>query len=185
MKKLIFVLFYNIVILFPIFSMADQSSGSNYNHGSTNLISILPLLILGFIALIIFVEILIGKAIGTRLSKETGLILGIVLIVLCVPIIIGICVIIYSNKNKGELNLPTANININKGEKINNFKKFVGKNYKDILQENELDEYINIFTENKLTEIEIITELTDSDLEKIGIKILGDRKKILKIFSII
>ena len=67
--------------------------------------------------------------------------------------------------------------------KDNKYMKFVGKNYKDILQENNLEEYIDIFTENKLIDVAIISELTDSELEKIGITSLGDRKKILKIFS--
>ena len=67
--------------------------------------------------------------------------------------------------------------------KENKYIKFIGKNYKDILQENDLEEYISIFTENKLTDVIIISELIESDLEKIGVTSLGDRKKILKIFS--
>jgi len=55
--------------------------------------------ILAIIALVIYVEIQIGKAIGSRLSKETGLILGIVLIVTGVTLFIGIPIIIYSNRN--------------------------------------------------------------------------------------
>jgi hypothetical protein len=142
--------------------------------------------VLAIIALIIFVEIKIGKAIGSMLSKETGLILGIILIVLGITLFIGIPVIIYSNKKKDGLDLPTVNINKTEGKtggKEKSFSKFVGKNYKDILLENNLGEYVTLFTENKLTDISIISGLTDSDLEKIGITILGDRKRILQIFS--
>jgi putative Mn2+ efflux pump MntP len=52
--------------------------------------------------LIIFVEIKIGKVIGIRLSKESGLVLGIILIVMGVTLFIGIPIIIYSNKNKDQ-----------------------------------------------------------------------------------
>ena len=146
------------------------------------LISWIPILIILFI-LYIFICIKIGKAIGIRLAKDAGLILGIVLIIIGVTIFIGIPVIIYSNKEKKEVEL---NVNLNKKDSANTTIKheyFIGKNYKDILSDNNLGEYINIFTQNRLTEISIITELTDSDLEKIGITIMGDRKKILKIFS--
>ena len=138
-------------------------------------------------ALIIFVEIIIGKAIGKKLSKEAGLVLGIVLIILGVTIFIGIPIIIYSNKKKEDLILSSVNINIDSNEneqRINKYEKYLGKNYKDILLENNLSEYIEIFTKNKLTEIEIISDLTDSELENIGITLLGDRKKIMKLFSL-
>jgi hypothetical protein len=59
----------------------------------------------------------------------------------------------------------------------------IEKNWKDVLLENELDEYIDIFEKNKLTDLEIISELTENDLEKLGITIMGVRKKILKIYS--
>jgi hypothetical protein len=68
-------------------------------------------------------------------------------------------------------------------DKKKRFIKFIGKNWKDVLLENRLEEYIDIFTKNKLTDLEIISELTEYDLEKLGITIMGDRKKILKIFS--
>jgi hypothetical protein len=61
--------------------------------------------------------------------------------------------------------------------------KFIGKNWKDILLENNLGEYFDLFENDKLTDLEMISELTESDLEKLGISIMGDRKKILKIFS--
>ena len=53
---------------------------------------------LGLLVLLIILEIKIGKAIGKRLSRESGLILGIILIVLGVTIFIGIPIIIYSSK---------------------------------------------------------------------------------------
>jgi hypothetical protein len=59
----------------------------------------------------------------------------------------------------------------------------IGKSWKDIFLENNLGEYIDIFEKNKLTDLNIIMELNESDLEKLGINVMGDRKNILKIFS--
>jgi hypothetical protein len=138
----------------------------------------------------ILIEWNIGKAIGNAVSKETGFILGIVLIICGISLFIGIPVIIFSNKK--ESTVPTVNINVNKqntkNQKIvnnimqNNFSRFIGKNWKDVLLENNLGEYIEIFEKNKLTNLEIISELTEPDLEKLGITIMGDRKNILKLF---
>ena len=85
-------------------------------------------------------------------------------------IYIGLCVIaFYFSKNESEINYE-KNISIN-------------KNWKDILLENNLGDYIEIFEKNKLTDINIIMGLNESDLEKLGINVMGDRKNILKIFS--
>ena len=173
MKKYFFGFILNLICVFSVYSMGAPQAGEGPGKASP-FITFLPFIfLLGLIVLIVFVEIKIGKAIGSRLSKEAGLIIGILLIILGVTLFIGIPIIIYSNKKKED----------EIGQKPKNYEKFVGKNYKDILLENNLGEYINIFTENKLTEIEIIIGLTDSDLEKIGITTLGDRKKILNIFS--
>jgi hypothetical protein len=64
------------------------------------------------------------------------------------------------------------------------FIQFIGKNWKDVLLENNLGEYIDVFEKNRLTDLEIISELTELDLEKLGIAVMGDRKKILKIYSV-
>ena len=61
--------------------------------------------------------------------------------------------------------------------------KFHEKNWKDMFLENNLEEYCDIFEKNKLTDLDIIAELNETDLEKLGITIMGDRKKILKIIS--
>jgi hypothetical protein len=52
-------------------------------------------------------------------------------------------------------------------------------NFIVVLAENDLDEYISIFKENHLTDMNIIVELTESDLEKLGIKIMGYKIKII------
>jgi predicted component of type VI protein secretion system len=54
---------------------------------------------------------------------------------------------------------------------------------KKILEENNLQECIPIFEQQKLLDVETVSDLTESDLEKIGISSLGDRKKILRLFS--
>ena len=88
---------------------------------------------------------------------------------------------------------PTDNIknNISLEEKyeINNVNNnlnqnyFIGKNWKDILLENKLDEYISTFEKNKLLDFMTISELNENDLEKLEIVIMGDRKKILRLIS--
>lgn len=47
---------------------------------------------------------------------------------------------------------------------------------------NGLEDCIKIFEQHKLLDIRIVSDLTESDLEKIGISALGDRKKILQLF---
>lgn len=78
----------------------------------------------------------------------------------------------------------TSSKNLILSNKKEKYIKFIGKNWKDILMENNLEEYISIFENNKLTDLETITELNETDLEKLGITIMGDRKKILKIFYV-
>jgi hypothetical protein len=56
-------------------------------------------------------------------------------------------------------------------------------NMRDLLKYNKLEEYIPIFEKNKLYDIQIIVNLTENDLEKLGITIMGDRKKFMKMFS--
>jgi hypothetical protein len=142
-----------------------------------------------------YLEWILGKKVGKMVSKGTGLVLGIILIFLGFTFIAGIVIIMYSNKNKSDVsilptNLPAANLDLNVDKKTSNeqnangkISEFIGKNYKDILSENRLDQYIVLFERNNLTDISIISELNETDLEKLGISIMGDRKKILKLFT--
>jgi hypothetical protein len=145
--------------------------------------------------LVAFIEWKIGTAIGKTLTQGIGLVLGIILIFCGITIFLGIPIIMYSSKNKSDgppLNLPVANFNLNvhktsetsDGRNTSKgFSKFVGKNYKDILLENDLNEYVDLFEKNKLTDISVISSLTEADLEKLGITIMGDRKLIMRIFA--
>lgn len=73
----------------------------------------------------------------------------------------------------------------------NELKKLPRKNYQDIknidykkvLKCNSLEEYIDLFEKNRLDDIEIIMTLTENDYEKIGINILGDKKRLVNVFS--
>jgi hypothetical protein len=56
-------------------------------------------------------------------------------------------------------------------------------NYKDILIRNDMEEYITLFENNRLSDLSIIMDLTENDYEKLGIEFMGDRKRLLKIFS--
>jgi len=55
--------------------------------------------------------------------------------------------------------------------------------YEKVLTDNGLEEYIDCFKKQKLTTPEVLSELTDQDLQNIGVSILGDRKKILLLFN--
>jgi hypothetical protein len=80
----------------------NQNSQTSPNKVSSKMDPFLKfvLTVIGVIILIIWIEWSIGKAIGKCLSKETGIVLGVILIVLAVPIFIGIPIIIYSKGPK-------------------------------------------------------------------------------------
>lgn len=54
---------------------------------------------------------------------------------------------------------------------------------KTVLEGMELGEYANIFITQKLTTPDVLSALNEDDLEKIGISILGDRKKMMQLFA--
>ena len=57
------------------------------------------------------------------------------------------------------------------------------KSVTEILTENGLSEYIAIFEQNKLTSADVLADLSENDYIQIGVTILGDRKKMIKLFS--
>ncbi|MDR0322683.1 MAG: SAM domain-containing protein [Treponema sp.] len=92
--------------------------------------------------------------------------------------ILGIIWIIIS-----KINISKKDKSINYNEKNIGTISFNDINYKEILIRNGLDEYIELFEKNRLNDIKIIIDLTEDDYEKLGIELMGDRKKLLKIFS--
>jgi len=78
---------------------------------------------------------------------------------------------------KNNSNNIFKNIISNKTEELKTIE------YKNVLKNNNLENYIEIFEKNKLNDIELIMTLTENDYEKIGINILGDIKRLLIIFS--
>jgi len=58
-------------------------------------------------------EWMLGKAIGNAVSKNTGIVLGIIFIVFGVSLIMGIAIIVYSKENESYVNV---NVNINRNE---------------------------------------------------------------------
>ena len=76
------------------------------------------------IGFVIWLEWVIGKAIGKHVSKTTGIILGLIAILCGFSIIIGIACIIYSQKNRDSpvsVNIDTnANVNLNSASFQNN-----------------------------------------------------------------
>jgi hypothetical protein len=55
--------------------------------------------------------------------------------------------------------------------------------FRDLLEQNDLKQYCEIFENNKIENIKNALDLNDSDLINIGISILGDRKKILSLIE--
>ena len=51
------------------------------------------------------------------------------------------------------------------------------------LEDNNLSNYIDIFEKNHLFDIDVLQSMTNDDYLSIGISIIGDRKKLLSIFS--
>jgi hypothetical protein len=135
-----------------------------------------PMKIIGGIVVLSLITMLIYSSIKNLTIYDIW-ILGVPLVI-GTGLFIGIPVIIDSMKKNGFI-IFFSNKNVN--EKTD--KKLINKNYRDVLLENDLGEYIDLFEKNKLTDMIIISELSDVDLEKIGITIMGDRKKILRIFS--
>jgi len=70
--------------------------------------------ILAFCVFIIWLEWIIGAAIGKNVSQMTGIILGIVFIIFGFSLIAGIACIIYSQRNaNASININTNNTNYN------------------------------------------------------------------------
>ena len=58
----------------------------------------------------------------------------------------------------------------------------MNENIRKILSENGLEEYISLFEKNRLDNLEILSNINESDYEKMGISIMGDRKRLIKLF---
>jgi hypothetical protein len=54
---------------------------------------------------------------------------------------------------------------------------------KEVLKSNNLAEYIGLFEQHKILDLDTLSEINGEELEKIGITALGDRKKILRLFG--
>jgi len=108
-------------------------------------------------------------------SADIGLITFLVPL-LVIAVLVAIPILIYRRKKKRAIAQAEM-------ERLRLKEEYENKTYKDILLENNLGDYESVFSQNKLTDISVISELDDADLEKIGIEVMGDRKKILKVFS--
>jgi len=54
----------------------------------------------------------------------------------------------------------------------------------NVLINNDLGEYIQLFEEHKLDRIEILKDMTEKDYENIGVIAIGDRKRLVNLFSL-
>jgi len=165
------------------------------------MMEIVIFIIIGILLLII-IEWAIGKAIGNAISSGAGIALGIIFIILFPLFLMGLAIIIYSNKNKNESpynihlninsngkeiyrNVTPENSKLLNNTKVINIIDHDPNDFYDLLSKNDLHEYIDIFKKNKLTDLKIISELNETDLKNIGVKIMGDRKKMLNLLSAI
>ena len=57
------------------------------------------------------------------------------------------------------------------------------QNLKDLLIENGLSAYIGLLEEQRLDSEELLSDLNQSDFEILGIKLIGDQKKFIRLFS--
>jgi hypothetical protein len=64
---------------------------------------------------------------------------------------------------------------------ITHYQQFIGKTWQDVLKENGLAQYISVFENQKIIDIDTILSLSEQDLEKIGVETLGDRKRLIKV----
>ena len=99
-----------------------------------------------------------------------------------IPLIGLIKIILLGKTPNKNITNNTIEINLVKIFKNNN-DKIKEIDFRNVLIYNSLEEYINTFETNHLTDINIIMNLTEDDYEKIGIFILGDVKKLIIIFS--
>ena len=81
-------------------STQRRTNAANVSSTKMNPFSKLILIIIGVVIFVIWIEWQIGKAIGKKLSSETGTVLGVILIFLGVSLFIGVPIIIYSRGPK-------------------------------------------------------------------------------------
>ena len=140
--------------------------------------------ICGIIFLFVIILILNGKNIGWRLLVVL-LVIGIIFNIVAIntaAVVGGIVGLILTGisihlEKKGKENESKTPPVFRKKRNINEL------DYKNILTYHSLNEYINLFEENRLDSINIIMTLSENDYEKIGVKRLGDIKKLINIFS--
>jgi hypothetical protein len=166
MKKIIFGLLALIFTVFLCSMGAQTATEGGAGEPPIFISSFIPIiLLLALFSLLIFVEIKIGKAIGTRLSRESGLILGIILIVLGVTLFIGIPIIIYSNKGRKKCPYCANNV---KEEAI--VCQFCGKNLPI-----EYEVYRKLNDSEKVKSLAIVVNPINRKID--NIKLLGDQLK--------
>ena len=169
----VFSIFESIALaIFFIVDIYDKSYRPYYYR--SEIITNIILLILGTTIL------LLGAILNAKKYK-----IGAILVSILTGNFI-ICIFYYAKRWNEFKKLPelkkyyTPNETNYQGENKINYESI---NYKDILIKNGLDEYISLFEDNRLNDLAIIMGLSEDDYEKLGIKIMGDRKRLLKIFS--
>jgi len=82
--------------------------------------------ILALAAFFAWIQWILGKLIGTNVSRMTGIIVGIVFITFGVSLVMGISCIIYSQKNANapiDINANINNVNVNKQSSFDDTKE--------------------------------------------------------------
>ena len=132
--------------------------------------------LLGFIAVLI----LINKIEIPIIILPVGIILGTISFIYIMVFI----TIIIPRKKKIQKEEEKVKADEERKIKINEKIKSVNEMpFKDLLEQNDLKQYCEIFENNKIENVKNALDLNDNDLMNIGISILGDRKKILSLIE--
>ena len=134
----------------------------------------------------------LGGLLGKSLTRGTGIMVGITAMIVglftvvgvLLGLLFGIAVIIKSKENEPQVFASTNSKNGSmETSQIRQMDKFIGKNYRDILNEAGLSEYCELFEKHRLTDFDTIRLLSSEELKEIRIDSIGDRKRILAAFS--
>jgi hypothetical protein len=147
-------------------------------------------LVFCIIIIAIFFEWLIGYAIGNAVSKDTGIVLGIILILFGFSIIIGITIIVCSQKNKSKVDV-NINLNMSENNGYNNIRNITPNNNFNSYENKQMLGQSNFYDDQKkcpfcaetIKKEAIVCRFCGRDLPKEELNHFSDNVTIIEIFS--